>query len=172
MSLEQGPRARRATTSTDDSAADAPSGGRGLASAVVARAAWVCWVRAAMPLNDLFGAVSSTSAALRTTGARWSGAGVLSELRSEWYGFAGAQDSCLLFAFDATTLPEVEDRRMALLRPLLQPYECRLSERGDVPNAIAREIRASRVVPVWELPGLAHLAPAPSALNAFPTLAA
>lgn len=167
MTLEQGTTVRRSGSTPDEQTAV-----RGLASAAVGRAAWVCWVRAALPLDDLFAAVSGTSAALRASGARWSGAGVLSDLRSEWYGFAGADDSCLLFAFDATTLHEIEERRLDLLRPLLQPYECRLSERGDVPDAIARPIRASRVVPVWELPGLAHLAPAASTLEGFPTLAA
>ena len=151
---------------------DAQEAVRGFASAAVARAAWACWVRDPQPIDVLFAEVADQVPALPGSGARWGGAGVLKAVRSEWYGFDGEDGACLLFTFDASTVVEIERRRLALLRPLLRPYECRLSERGEVPPAIVRSIRASRVVPVWELPGLAHLAPAASTTDGFPTLAA
>jgi hypothetical protein len=99
---------------------------------------------------------------LRGSGARWTGAGALGGAPGvSWFAFQGEHDSALLF----TEQPEPEGSPLwaSVLAPLEaappRPWRLAVGRQGRLPRDAYAVLEAASPLPVWDLPGFAHLAP-------------
>lgn len=160
-----GRRSRRRTGDTRDVVPRLPGvleAGRGVAYLAAREAALLACVTGPGTIADCLEALAPQLPGLSRSGARWTGAGVLGGASGvSWFAFEGPHDAALLF----TEGPEPEGSPLwaSVLAPLgaTPPGSWRLAvgQQGRLPHDAYAVLEASRPVPVWDLPGLAHLAP-------------
>ncbi|MFD1722076.1 hypothetical protein [Amnibacterium endophyticum] len=159
---------RRAADRLADAAAiEDPIGA--FAAWAVERAEGVCWIRADGPLDDLFRAVARDLPELGRSGVRWNGGGVLGDSGAEWFAFEGVEGAALVFAM--AEAPRLASRQLGVLTALSQ-HAAYVVAGGAVPKRLRTDLTDLVGVPVWQIAGLARLAPGALAEPGFPTLAA
>lgn len=136
--------------------------GRGVAYLAVREAALLGCVTGPGSAGALVDALTPLVTGLRSSGARWTGAGALRGASGvSWFAFEGAHEAALLF----TEAPEPEGSPLwsSVLAPLeaAPPSTWRLSvgRTGALPREAYAVLEAAAPVPVWNLPGFGHLAP-------------
>jgi hypothetical protein len=136
--------------------------GRGVAYLAAREAALLACVTGPGTIADCLDAVSPLMPGLFRSGARWTGAGALGGASGvSWFAFEGPHDAALLF----TEGPEPEGSPLwsAVLAPLEaappSPWRLTVGRLGTLPRDAYAVLEAATPVPVWSLPGFAHLAP-------------
>lgn len=125
------------------------------------------WLSVRGSLDDAVGTLVAGVPDLADTGARWSGAGVLPGLRTEWWAFAGEDASLLLLTSDALELARIRTTLRRVAGAIAQHETT-----AAVPAELLRACERARAVPVWELAGFARLAPRARLGSGFATIAA
>ena len=155
-------RGRRALTSVTPRDPGVREAGRATAYLAVRQASLVACVSGPGPAAALVEALAPLLPGLRRSGARWTGAGALrgaSEV--SWFAFDGLPTSVVLFAgpVGAARTP----LRPHVIAPLEQhlpaPWRLTTASSGTLPADVYAQVEAAQHVPVWALPGFAHLAP-------------
>ena len=136
--------------------------GRGVAYLAAREAALLGCVTGHGTIAACVEALTPLVPGLARSGARWTGAGALGGASGvSWFAFQGAHDAALLF----TEGPEPEGSPLwsAVLAPLEAtpptPWRLSVGRLGTLPRDAYAVLEAAAPVPVWDLPGFAHLAP-------------
>ncbi|MGN6742815.1 MAG: hypothetical protein ACTHJL_05890 [Amnibacterium sp.] len=125
------------------------------------------WLQVRGRLDDALGTLLAGIPDLRDTGARWSGAGVLPGLRTEWWAFSADDASLLLLTSDALELARLRAALRKVAGAVVQHETT-----ATVPSEVLRACEQATAVPVWELAGFSRLAPRALLESGFATIAA
>lgn len=136
--------------------------GRGVAYLAVREAVLLGCVTGPGSAAACVDALAPLVTGLRGSGARWTGAGALRGASGvSWFAFEGARESAILF----TEGPEPEGSPLwsCVLAPLEgappSPWRLAVGRLGTLPREAYAVLEQATPVPVWNLPGFAHLAP-------------
>jgi hypothetical protein len=130
-----------------------------------------CWLTIASALVDAIDPLLEAVPDLRTSGVRWTGAGVLPSSRAEWWAFDGGDSGASVLVFTGDGL-EIERLGLVFRRTMRDAVVQETSTTRRIPRPTLEAAAAARALPVWEVTGFSRLAPRALLETGFATIAA